>query len=224
MYAAKDSNLPLADQESAALPHELAARGGEEEGRTPTGIRPNGFRDRGRRRLSAGLSTVGPAGPQTGAQPRCATSRWCTPSESRTRGLPVRSRALYPLSYGGMVSPDRIERPYRTRTGHLPRARRALHRTSYEPHTAGAYPEQDSNLQHTGSEPVASPIGLPGRGGQPRYRTEQAPRARVGTPTRDARWWPRRTRTRCASRRPHPAAPRSPRRRPLQRRASFRWS
>lgn len=73
----------------------LAACGGGEEGRTPTGVSPNGFRDRGRRQLSAGSSMN--------------DISICTPSRNRTCDLLVRSQALSPLSYGGIVPPAGVE-------------------------------------------------------------------------------------------------------------------
>lgn len=68
---------------------------------------------------------------------------------TRTRACLADNEVLLPLSYASMAAA-----------------------------VAAWYPEQESNLQHTGSEPAASPVGLPGHRGQPRYRTEQAPRAR----------------------------------------------
>ena len=100
-------------------------------------VSPNGFRDRGRRHLSAGLSMISAAAtfPAAGVF-RCGRAAWTRPGSNRP--------------------------PPACKAGALPHM-------SYEPlallrDDCRAYPEQESNLQHTGSEPAASSVGLPGRG------------------------------------------------------------
>lgn len=87
---------------------ELRRLGGDGASRTLTGLRPNGFRDRGRH-LSAGVSMVGLAGfepttsrPRTECSTKLSHNPMRTPGAIRTRDPLIRNQVPYPLGHGGM--------------------------------------------------------------------------------------------------------------------------